>query len=118
MALLAVALLLTVGYFPAGYFPLVQDLSARSSWIVLGRDVALVALAATLALPWTTIAARVRAWRQDEALHARLADLVPGPGSLLLLLVVGSVLLRLLWLEKPAGSLIFDETYYVNAARV
>ena len=28
------------------------------------------------------------------------------------------ILLRLLWLDKPSGSLIFDEWYYVNVARV
>ncbi|MFN8622374.1 MAG: glycosyltransferase family 39 protein [Chloroflexota bacterium] len=118
MGFLAAAMLLTVGYFPAGYQGLVGDLAARGSFILLGRDLALVGLATTLALPWTAIGVRVRRWRTDEALHARLAGLVPGPGSLLLLLIVGSVLLRLLWLEKPSGSLIFDETYYVNAARV
>ena len=32
--------------------------------------------------------------------------------------VIGSVLLRALWLTSPTGSLIFDEKYYVNAARV
>jgi dolichyl-phosphate-mannose-protein mannosyltransferase len=35
----------------------------------------------------------------------------------LILLVVDAVL-RLLWLDKPNGSLIFDEWYYVNVARV
>jgi predicted membrane-bound dolichyl-phosphate-mannose-protein mannosyltransferase len=29
-----------------------------------------------------------------------------------------SLFLRLLWLDKPEGSLIFDEAYYVNAARL
>jgi len=34
------------------------------------------------------------------------------------LLLSIDILLRLLWLDKPAGSLIFDEWYYVNVARV
>jgi hypothetical protein len=36
---------------------------------------------------------------------------------LLMLLVVASFGFRMLWLEKPDGALIFDEQYYVNAAR-
>jgi dolichyl-phosphate-mannose-protein mannosyltransferase len=37
---------------------------------------------------------------------------------LLVLLIGVSLVLRLLWLDKPTGALIFDESYYVNAARV
>lgn len=33
-------------------------------------------------------------------------------------LVLISFGLRIIWLDKPAGALIFDEKYYVNAARV
>jgi len=33
-------------------------------------------------------------------------------------LFVVSAALRLVWLDKPAGLLIFDETYYVNVARI
>lgn len=35
-----------------------------------------------------------------------------------LYLLVVSAILRLIWLDKPSGLLIFDETYYVNVARV
>ena len=33
-------------------------------------------------------------------------------------LFIVDIILRLLWLNKPVGSLIFDEWYYVNVARV
>ncbi len=49
-----------------------------------------------------------------------LDRLVPaeGPGQLLTLLLAVSVALRTVWLAQPGGSLIFDEKYYVTAARV
>ena len=57
----------------------------------------------------TTSRARTRLAR------LRAADWTP---FLLLLLVVTSFGFRLIWLEKPDGALIFDESYYVNAACV
>jgi predicted membrane-bound dolichyl-phosphate-mannose-protein mannosyltransferase len=33
-------------------------------------------------------------------------------------LFIASAVLRLIWLDKPLGLLIFDETYYVNVARI
>src|SRR5204863_4781122 len=38
--------------------------------------------------------------------------------QLLLVLLATSFALRMLWLAAPDGALIFDEKYYVNAARV
>jgi len=37
---------------------------------------------------------------------------------LFLVLFVADLVLRTIWLDKPSGSLIFDEWYYVNVARV
>jgi predicted membrane-bound dolichyl-phosphate-mannose-protein mannosyltransferase len=43
---------------------------------------------------------------------------MPDAVGALALVLVASFLVRALWLNLPGGSLIFDETYYVNAARV
>jgi predicted membrane-bound dolichyl-phosphate-mannose-protein mannosyltransferase len=47
-----------------------------------------------------------------------LLALLPGPRAVLVLVLLFSLLARASWLNEPKGSLIFDETYYVNAARV
>jgi hypothetical protein len=51
MGLLAAALVLTQVWFPFRYWELANDLDATPSWLVLARDVVLVALAVLLALP-------------------------------------------------------------------
>jgi len=118
MVTLAAACLLTVAYFPSGYFPYVDTFAAGPARTILLRDLALVVLALELLLPWGRIAAWLRARRADTELRARLTRLTPDAPTLFLLVAVAALLLRALWLNKPDGSLIFDETYYVNAARV
>jgi Glycosyltransferase family 87 len=51
MALLAVALVLTQLWFPFRYWDLANGLDPTASWLVVARDVVLVALAAVLAWP-------------------------------------------------------------------
>jgi hypothetical protein len=50
-ALLIAALVQTQLWFPHHYWPLAQGFEERESWLLLGRDLAVVALAAVLAWP-------------------------------------------------------------------
>ena len=52
-----------------------------------------------------------------DRVRRALTELAPGPIGTLVIVLVGAFLLRSLWLDRPAGALIFDEKYYVNAAR-
>jgi dolichyl-phosphate-mannose-protein mannosyltransferase len=52
------------------------------------------------------------------ALVARVVRVVGDPGNAIALVFISSLLLRAMWLNVPSKGLIFDEAYYVNAARV
>jgi dolichyl-phosphate-mannose-protein mannosyltransferase len=51
-------------------------------------------------------------------LAAVALDNLRDPGRVLVLLLLSAFLLRTVWLTQPRTSLIFDEAFYVNAARV
>lgn len=50
--------------------------------------------------------------------RGRLEAAVNDPGIALPALLLLAFVLRAAWIDKPAGGLIFDEAYYVNASRV
>jgi 4-amino-4-deoxy-L-arabinose transferase-like glycosyltransferase len=92
-----------------------------------GRLVALVSVACGASLVWVVMqmwAARSEAGGRIRAAYRAfdsrwpVRDLVPDAGTVLLIVLAVSLLLRAAWLNLPQGALIFDESYYVNAARV
>ena len=60
---------------------------------------------------------RVRASR-GASIAARWLGSLRDPGNAIVVLFIVALLLRVAWLNVPKSGLIFDEAYYVNAARV
>jgi predicted membrane-bound dolichyl-phosphate-mannose-protein mannosyltransferase len=68
---------------------------------------------------------RLRGRLSQSAIRRRLVgagrvvvDSLHDPGRVLALVLLLAFVLRIIWLNLPSNSLIFDEQYYVNAARV
>jgi Glycosyltransferase family 87 len=79
-ALLAVALVLTQVWFPSRYFRYALDFEAGLTWVVLARDLVLVALAAVLALPLWAAASQAKpsgAVRNGPVRRGRVGGLSP-----------------------------------------
>jgi predicted membrane-bound dolichyl-phosphate-mannose-protein mannosyltransferase len=117
-AFVALAYLLTEAYFPKRYFTLVNEGDLGVATTVLLRDLSLVALFAVAALPlrrmWN---GGLAAWDWARV-RVPVGAIARSPAQVLFVGLVGFLVLRTIWLPQPPASLIFDEQYYVNAARV
>ncbi len=60
----------------------------------------------------------VRPSSLPRRLFDRLRQNLTDPGTLVALVLIAALIVRIIWLALPQNSLIFDEVYYVNAARV
>jgi len=56
--------------------------------------------------------------RAMTSVRARARSLVSDPDLVLVVVLLAAFAVRLIWITLPDHSLIFDESYYVNAARV
>lgn len=56
--------------------------------------------------------------RRLEPVASGAGDNLRDPRRVLIVVLLVSLVLRVIWLNLPAHALIFDETYYVNAARI
>lgn len=55
---------------------------------------------------------------EPRGIRARVRESLTDPGQILAIVLVVAFTTRAIWLSLPANGLIFDEAYYVNAARV
>lgn len=65
---------------------------------------------------WRTIG-RVTSRISANPLVQRARENLGDPGQVLAIVLIAAFAARIIWLDLPKGSLIFDESYYVNAAR-
>jgi predicted membrane-bound dolichyl-phosphate-mannose-protein mannosyltransferase len=55
---------------------------------------------------------------RSSGLRARLRESLTDPAQVLAIVMIAALVARAIWLAVPLNGLIFDEAYYVNAARI